>query len=182
MLEPGVVYPLGTPEHEPITVPNAQALKLGHFVDVRLHFKTAGDIKMQVETHKREGFYSEVLPEVSTPATQADVTRGSKTGKGSTLGTTKKGSAAAAETETTTSKAGSTTAPAARAATRASKRAAAERAAAAKAARAEAARAKATAPTATKPAATHPAPAAEHGATEHGAAEPAAAHPVGHGY
>ena len=161
VLQPGVVYPLGTPGNAPITVPNAQALKLGHFVDVRLHFRTGGDIKVQVETHKREGFYSEVLPEVSTPATQADVTRGSK-GKTNTLSGAKKGSAAT-ETATTTSKAGTTT-PEARAATRASKRAAAERAAAAKAARTGAANEKTTAPAATQPAGT----------------APAATHPTGH--
>jgi hypothetical protein len=63
-LAPKSVVQWGTVGHDPLTVPNAQNLKLGHFVDLLLHFKTAGDVKVQIETHKREGFYADVLPTV----------------------------------------------------------------------------------------------------------------------
>jgi hypothetical protein len=61
-LKPGQVVNLGFNGGPPITVPDATALRLGDFINVVLHFRSAGDMPLQVACVDRAGYYSDVLP------------------------------------------------------------------------------------------------------------------------
>jgi len=72
-LDPGQLVNLGVGDSPPITVPDASSIKVGDFVNVVLHFRSAGDIALQVACVDRTYYYSDVLPTTSaTPATQGD--------------------------------------------------------------------------------------------------------------
>jgi hypothetical protein len=88
-LDPGQLVNLGVGDSPPITVPDASSIRVGDFVNVVLHFRTAGDIALQVACMDRTYYYSDVLPTTSpSPATQGDTptkaTR--KTGTATTAG------------------------------------------------------------------------------------------------
>jgi hypothetical protein len=72
-LKPGQVITLGVDDSPPITVPDATALRLGDFVNVVLHFRNAGDMRLQVACVDRTDFYSDVLP-ITTPSPTPSVT------------------------------------------------------------------------------------------------------------
>jgi hypothetical protein len=66
-LRPGQVISLGVGDTPPITVPDATSLRLGDFINVVLHFRTAGDMPLQVACVGRTGYYADVLPAAPSP-------------------------------------------------------------------------------------------------------------------
>jgi hypothetical protein len=73
-LAAGQLLPLGAGNHQPLTVPDARGIVVGDFVDVVLHFRDAGDLRLQVAAADRDRFYSELVPAGPTaPPAQADV-------------------------------------------------------------------------------------------------------------
>lgn len=73
-LAAGQLLPLGAENHQPLTIPDARGIVVGDFVDVVLHFRDAGDLRLQVAAADRDRFYSELVPAGPTaPPAQADV-------------------------------------------------------------------------------------------------------------
>ncbi len=66
-LAAGALIPLGTGDFKPLSIPNAQALKVGNFADLVLTFREAGPLRLQVETKDRTYYYEDVTPEGAAP-------------------------------------------------------------------------------------------------------------------
>jgi hypothetical protein len=73
-LQAGQLLSLGNGDSPPITVPGASALRVGDFINVVLHFRSAGDIPLQVACVDRTYQYSDVLPTTTPEPTQNDTT------------------------------------------------------------------------------------------------------------
>lgn len=73
-LPAGQVVPLGAEGDQPIAIPSAQAINVGDFVNVTMHFAQAGDMHMQVAAADREYYYAGIgpAPSPTAAATQAD--------------------------------------------------------------------------------------------------------------
>jgi hypothetical protein len=70
-LAAGQVLPLGAEQRPPITVPDARAINIGDFVNVVLHFQSAGDLRLQVAAAERKYFYADEVPTApNAPTTQ----------------------------------------------------------------------------------------------------------------
>ena len=120
-INPGQVIAMGTAAQEPLTVNDGGTLLVGHFVDVTLRFKTAGDVRLEVPVALRDHFYSDVEPATGTTSTQAerklsDTAKKTAAASGSTVSTDNAATDKAVTDKAVTDKAATgktTTAPAA---------------------------------------------------------------------